>query len=152
MIIEIKPVIDHSVRGLCWKPYTNHPKGCPNAGKCDRCPPKVPFFEDVYDLTKPIYAVVNEFDLGEHVERMKIKQPNWTYRQLSCVLYWQPKARKALKEKVKEALNTHKEYSVTYCPEGMGINVTQTMKNVGVILEWENIKIARQIAFIGVKL
>jgi hypothetical protein len=29
-IVQVNPVIDYSVRGLCVKPYYNHPKGCPN--------------------------------------------------------------------------------------------------------------------------
>ena len=150
-VILIHPVIDYSVRALCAKPYPLHPKGCPNFGKKDKktCPPEVPCFDKVFDLAQPIYAVVNEFDFGMHVERMREKHPDWSDRQLRCVLYWQAGARKQLKAKVIAALKQMPGYSVTMTPEGQGVNVTETMKNVGIILEWPPQRIARQIAFLA---
>jgi hypothetical protein len=148
-LVRVVPVIDHSVRGLCFRPYPLHPKGCPNANKCDRCPPKAPLFENVFDLGSPVFAVVNEFDIGSHVERMRAAHPDWTDRQLYCVLYWQPKARKALAAKVKESLKALPGYVETRCPEAMGIDVTKTLANAGVVLEWPPLKIARQVSFLG---
>ena len=89
LLIKVNPVIDYTVRALCVEPYEAHPKGCPNVGKCDRCPPEAPLFDRFFDTSKPIYAIVNEFDLGSHVERLRVKHPDWSERQLRCVLYWQ---------------------------------------------------------------
>jgi hypothetical protein len=149
--VLITPVIDSTVRAMCVQPYPLHPKGCPNVGKCDRCPPEAPMFYDYFDVKQSVYAIVNEFDLGAHVERMQAKHPGWSDRQLYCVLYWQNTARKQLKEKIATVLAEQKfvGYEATWCPEGMGVNVTETMQQVGIELEWPPKQIARQVAFIG---
>ena len=148
-MIQINPVIDYSVRALCGRPYPGHKKGCPNFNKNKRCPPVVPHFDKQFDTTEPVYAVINEFDFGAHVEKMRDKHPDWSDRQLRCVLYWQATARKQLKAKVLEALKSLPGYFVSFSPEGQGVNVTKTMENAGVILEWPPCKIARQIAFLA---
>jgi hypothetical protein len=152
MIIQVKPVIDYSVRNLCFKPYPRHPKGCPNFGKRDTCPPKALYYDKVYDLTKHVYAIYNVFDFKEHVDKMKSKHPLWSENQLRCVLYWQGSARKSLKNKILEFLKENREYQVETCPEAMGVNVTETMKNVGIILEWFPENVAYQVALAGVLL
>ena len=119
MFAEITPIIDYSVRGLCKNPYHNHPKGCPNWGK-DKCPPIIAKLEDFFDTTQPMYFIWNEFDLGSHIEKMKEKHPDWTDYQLRCVLYWQPKARKQLKEEIIKFKKLHPEYFVSTGPEAMG--------------------------------
>ena len=150
-VILITPVVDNTVRSLCVQPYPLHPKGCPNVGKCDRCPPEAPMFNNKFDMTKPIYAVINEYDLAAHVARMKAKHPDWSDRQLRCVLYWQGTARKQLKEKIGAVLAEQRfhGYEATWCPEGMGVNVTETMMQVGVELEWPPEQTVRQVAFLG---
>lgn len=151
IIHEIVPIIEHKIRGLCSKPYYNHPKGCPQFGKGDRCPPNVLLFDKIFNMSIPMYAIINEFNLGAHVKKMKKKHPDWSDRQLYCVLYWQNTARKQLREKIEIAFHYSfmKDYKSTWCPEGMGVNVTKTMKNINVILEWPPVNIARQIAFLG---
>ena len=152
MAVLVMPVIDHSVRGLCRKPYPLHPKGCPNFSKCDRCPPKAPFYDQVYDLTKPVYAVVNEFDLAGHVERMKIANPTWSERQLYCVLYWQNTARKQLESKITRCLVDLPGYMAERTPEAMGVNITATLLTAIIGLEWPPRRFAKQVALLGVPL
>jgi len=149
MVLRVWPVIDYSVFELCTQPYPGHPKGCPNVGKCDRCPPAAPFFEAVFDLSQPVYAVINEFDLSGHVIHMTARHPEWSDRQLRCCLYWQGTARKQLKAKIAAALVALPGYSATWCPEGMGVDVTETMRQVGLTL-WPMQMVARQIAFLAV--
>jgi predicted metal-binding protein len=149
MIVRVYPVIDYGVRELCHKPYPLHPRGCPNYNNRKRCPPKAPYFDQVYDLSKPVYAVVNEFDIGVHIAKMKLKHPTWSDRQLRCVLYWQGSARKQLKAQIRKELVALPGYMVTMTPEGMGVNVTKTMAEVGIILEWPPVHTARQIAFMA---
>lgn len=151
IVKQVIPVIDCKVRALCIKPYPNHPKGCPNFGKKEGCPPKAKKFEDVFDTTKPIYAIVNVFDLKSHADKMKEKHPNWSERQIYCCLYWQKTARKQLLEGIKEFLKEHKGYTVTTCPEAMGVEVTKTLEAVGIELEWEPKNIACQVALAGIK-
>ena len=151
-MIRIVPVIDHRVRGLCVHEYPGHPKGCPNFGKRSNCPPAAPFFERTYDMGSPIYAVVNEFDLGGHFRKMKEKHPGWSDRQACCSLYWQPKARKKLRLKTEKALLELPGYTAETCPEALGVDVTATMADAGITLEWPAREIARQVTFLARKL
>ena len=152
----VKPVLQSSVRKLCTKPYPNHPKGCPNFGKRKICPPTAPLLDQYFDLNKKVMAVVIHFNLGQHVAKMKAKHPEWSQRQLECCLYWQGTARKKLRQEIaynitRTALFDGHKLAVTDCPEAMGVDVTATMKEVGIILEWPPKKIVRKIAFIGTR-
>ena len=102
MYKSVSVTLDKKVRALCVRPYPGHSKGCPQFNKKEGCPPSAKFFEDVYDMNEPIFAIWNIFDLGTHVEKMKLKHHDWSDRQLKCCLYWQPGARKHLLEKIKE--------------------------------------------------
>lgn len=152
-IVHIKkapPVIDEGVRFLCLRPYPNHPKGCPNFNKKDTCPPKIKLWQEICDTRLATWIYYTRFDLKSHVERMKSKHPDWSDRQLNCCLYWQNSARKPLKEYIKE--NRIPGQLITMCPEAMGINVTATMKNIGIILEWPPVNWTYQVAMAGWKL
>lgn len=149
IILPVIPVIDYSVRDLCIRPYPGHPKGCPNYSKKDGCPPSAKLFDSVYDLSQPVFAILNNFDLTAHVTRMMERHPTWSQRQLECCLYWQPKARKQLREHIKYFLSNHSGYKVETCPEAMGINITQTLKNSGIVLEWPPKKVSCQVALAG---
>jgi hypothetical protein len=161
-LLQVYPVIDYSVRGLCPKPYHGHKKGCPKFGDpkhAHRCPPGASFFDKYFDLTSPVFAVINDFDLEGHMAEMKQrprkdKKP-WTEDQLRCVLYWQngEKGRIRLRRLIDKAMSQEecRGYEATECPEGMGVNVTETLKRVGVTLEWpvSQIKTVRQVAFLA---
>ena len=150
-MIQVDPIFDEGMRHLCFQPYALHPKGCPNYGKRKTCPPQARLYTDAYDMIQPIYAVVNEYNLSEHVDRMRDKHPDWSERQLYCVLYWQGSARKQLKYRIMGCLRDPHCYSyqVEVCPEAMGINVTETLYRVGIVLEWPPVLIVRQIALLG---
>jgi len=150
MVVPLsKVVIDLRMRGMCRLAYPNHRRGCPNFGKKLQCPPDCPMFTENIDITKPMFAIVNEFDLGAHVERLRAKYPAWTLRQLQCCLYWQPKARKALRAEIAKFRKDHPQLFVDECPEAGGVNVTETLRNAGIELEWPPMKIARQVAIAG---
>jgi len=155
-ICYVKPVVDESVRQLCRRPYPNHLKGCPNYGKRPTCPPQAPMLSEVFDLTKPVLAVWQPYNLALHREKMREKHPNWSRRQLDCCLYWQGKMNKRLRQEVKYNLTRYrlfennKNLTETYAPEAMGANVTETMKNADVILEWPPVNIVIKVAFVGV--
>jgi hypothetical protein len=154
-IFRVEPVLDPKTRGLCRLPYPGHPKGCPNYGKKDRCPPKSPLWRDVYDLEAPTYAVVSEFPLGPHMARMKAAHPYWSLKQCRNVLYWQGTARKALREKIFRAVRacTDRPSGIVYqaeeTPEAMGVNVFATMEKVGIILEHGWPATIKHVALLG---
>lgn len=131
MFIEVYPVIDTKVYAYCLMPYPGHPHGCPNFNKADKCPPRAPRFDKYFNMTH-IYAVIGEFNLRRHMERMKEANPTWTIAQQRCVLYWQNTARKALWDEANHWLKKFPGYEATQCPEGMGVHVIQTLSNVGI--------------------
>lgn len=149
-----KIVIDYGVRNLCFRSYPNHPKGCPNYGKRPLCPPQCPRIEDVLDLSKFVYVVWVTFDFAAHREKMRSKHPNWSQRQIDCCLYWQGGVRKRLREEIVKclALFVNKTKYVAYdCPEALGVNVTATMKNLNINLEWPPKTIVYKVALVGTK-
>lgn len=153
-VFQVAPIVDYRLRKLCAQPYPGHNKGCPNVGKCDRCPPSAPLFWRFFDVQGPVYAIINEFDIKSHMARMAASNPGWSEAQQRCCLYWQPRARKQLQEKI--AIAQSEEFfsglTVTTCPEGMGVNVTETLRLIGIELEWPPVKVARQIALMAQRL
>jgi predicted metal-binding protein len=150
--IKVDPVIDMKVRGLCVRPYPGHKRGCPNFGKYPDCPPAAPKFFDYFDEAEPVYAIVHEFNLAGHRERMLEKHPKWSIAQAECCLYWQGKARRMLQEGISYFLEEeHPGYEVTIRPEAMGVNVTETLRRAGIELEWPPKNIVRQVALAGIR-
>ena len=93
--------------------------------------------------------VYNVFDFGGHITKMFERHPDWTFRQLANCLYWQPTARKDLRIEVSKFLTAHNGMQVVYTPEAMGVDVTGTMRNVGIELEWPPKTVTYQIAIAG---
>ena len=148
---EVKKLtIDYLVRGLCNCPYTNHPKGCPNYDKRNTCPPKCPKVETTIDVNKPIYAIWNKFEFGKHCLKMRESHPEWSPRQTECCLYWQGTARKHLRQTIKKFTLSFPNMCVFQTPEAMGVNVTATMKDLGIDLEWPPKIYTYQIAIAGI--
>ena len=134
---------------LCRLPYPGHTKGCPNVGKKRGCPPNAPGIAEVLRLDEDVWAIWNGFDLASHVARMRGRQPDWSDRQLRCCLYWQPKARKELRANICRFLAAHRGLVVADTPEANGVNVTKTMKSIGIALEWPPRRRAYQIVLAG---
>jgi hypothetical protein len=92
---------------------------------------------------------------------MKHKHPGWSDRQVECCLYWQGTVRKFLREKAQKFLHSYAQANPKFVdrgirytegPEAMGVNVTATMHNIGVELEWPPKIIVRKIFLLGVNL
>jgi predicted metal-binding protein len=155
-IAFVHPVVDYAVRRLCTHPYYNHPKGCPNFGKRNTCPPQAPLIENVLDMSKKILAVWVSFNLADHRNEMRKKHPAWTRRQLDCCLYWQGRLNKRLGRLVDEQLTRYMLVDnqtalvVLHVPEANGVNVTETMKQCGVELEWPPERTVVKVALIGI--
>jgi hypothetical protein len=109
------------------------------------------------DLSRPVWAVWTTFPLAEHMARLAAAHPAWTDRQLRCVLYWQPAARKALREVVGEFLRKSWDrltIHIAVCPEANGCNLTETMKTASrgpIILQWPPMDLAYQIVLAGIR-
>ena len=128
--------IDYKCRGFCKIPYYNHPKGCPSFGKYEHCPPQAPLIKDVFDFTSEMYFVTEEFDLGAHVDKMKLKHPHWSIRQCRNLLYWQGGVRKRLRTKTEDFIKYKNNGMIyTLLPEAMGVMVINTAIAVGIPIE-----------------
>ena len=151
---EVEPVVNSGVRDLCRKPYLNHPRGCPNHSKRAACPPDAPMIGEALDLSKPVWVIWNRFDLAAHVEKMRLRHPAWTWRQLVNCLYWQGTARKALRGEIGIFVFERQgagdgALRIIGCPEACGVDVTATMARVGEALEWPPRTITYQVALAG---
>jgi hypothetical protein len=124
----------------CCLPYPLHTHGCP---KFPECPSKHVDFLEVkhkYDW----FAVVVNFDLKAHADRMQVTHTNWSRRQAKCVLYWQNKVVKELERKA-NSLNAD---IILERPEASGVNLFVTMAKVGINLK-PNPDFVRKIFFVG---
>jgi predicted metal-binding protein len=154
----VHPVIDIQMRDLCKRPYHGHPVGCPNYGKRSICPPESETLDEYFDLAKPVWALWMEFDIAAQAQRMQMRHSNWNWRQLVNCRYWQGTVRKALRthaagwmQRAKTAVPEHADkLAIISCPEAMGVNVTETMANIGIKLEWPPKQITRLIYLVGV--
>ena len=149
----VKPVVDESVRKLCVRPYPGHPRGCPNFFSKPGCPPDCQLITNVLDFSSAIWVVWNRYDFGEHVERMRKLHSHWSDAQLRCCLYWQPKARQMLECEIEMFSHKHPlpGLVIARCPEGAGVNITATMKQIGIELEWPPQHWAYQVVLAGRK-
>lgn len=145
--VNINIVMGIRSAALCSKPYYNHPKGCPNLGKKDGCPP-IKTIDQLISFDNA-YAIYNKFDFKRHTDNMRNLHPEWSDRQVECCLYWQGKARKQLKGEIALFKFKYPEYEIINTPEACGVNVTATMKNTGIILEWPPVNFTYQVVIGG---
>lgn len=145
----VKLRVDIRVRKLCIEPYYNHPRGCPNYNKKKGCPPSSLVISRILNLNKPTYIIWNRFNFFAHCRRMKRLHPQWSDRQIECCLYWQGTARKNLRKEIDRFKQKHSGYLILECPESHGVNVTETMRRIGIKLEWPPMIAAFQVAIAG---
>ena len=151
MLIDVtgKLLLDTRVEYWCRMPYPGHPHGCPNYNQRSLCPPNAPQVGDFFDLEKPHRFLIIEFNLGEHVLKMQIRHPNWTYRRLKCLLYWQGHVRKMLYEHINSIRKADKRIVYTLLPEAMGVNVFKTLRRLGIPFEAKPKTKVLKIALLG---
>ncbi len=143
-------IVSIRVGKWCRLPYPGHKHGCPNYGKKPGCPPDAIPIHRYFSENHRLYLVYAEFNLENHARRMKHEHPWWSDRQCRCVLHWQQTARTTLRQNVINAMRLLGCDAVTYCPEGMGVNVFATARRVGLRLDkTRRIKIDRHVALIG---
>lgn len=136
--------------------YT-HPNGCPNYNKPNHpeCPPRAPLIHDFFDLSKDHWFIVVDFDLGSHTERMKLRPrksgKDWTEKQARCNRLWQKSVVKVLRLACEKfCSNKGLEFRLQHLiPEGMGVNVVKTAKNIGIPIKTRPKDTVYKIALIG---
>jgi predicted metal-binding protein len=139
MIIQINPKLityDKSIQGLCKKNFYGHPKGCPNFGAKQGCPPQ-PLINKVLDFSQEMYVVHTEFPVGVFAQRMKDAHPGWNPRQWYNPRLWQPKARKIQRTEEEKAKKQYSVEMIIQNPEAHGIDVTDMMQKIGIGLQWQ---------------
>lgn len=139
-----------SPRSMCIRPYKNHKYGCPNFGKLPTCPPNIPcMFDQVFDISD-VYAIVTKFYLEEYFNKRRENRPDLAEGQIRNIRVWQPIAIKendyAISEFYKENLDK-KDYISTRLLECMGVDVINTVKNVGIEIKFPVQDYAYRIAF-----
>lgn len=99
----------------------------------------------------PAWVVpVREIVISDQTAKMREKHPKWTERQCRCLLYWQPRSRKQMRQRVEEAMPLVGASVSAACPEAMGLNVFATARRSGLILDKPRaISTARHITLIG---
>ena len=126
-------VIDYRAREWCTIQYYNHPNGCPNYNNSDTCPPKIALIEDHFDLSKKHWLAIVDFNLGNHIAKMRGLHPDWSDNQLKCVLYWQNGVKKKLRDLCEDFIfdNMGEKLIYSICPEAMGLHVFSTIRKLG---------------------
>ena len=143
---------DSSMIGHCLDPYPRHPKGCPNWGKKEGCPPNIRYFPNVYSTSVHIAAV--RFNFADYLELRRQDHPDWTDRALRNPLYWQGHVRHELNQFLFEYLSEHPEITgeIVFNPEAMGVNLFATCQKAGINLEQTPKNNVYKIALIAQKL
>lgn len=151
MIVQIDPkviVYNEYIQTLCYKKYKGHSHGCPNYGKKQGCPPNQPLINKILDFNKPIFIIYIDFNLEDWVKKIRRKHSDWSYAQCANPRYWQPRARKFLREEERKAIKMNGLTQVVW-PESYGVNVDELMKSIDINLEWPPKNITRLIRLGG---
>jgi len=144
-------VISDQAGAWCRIPYPGHKHGCPKYGDDGgACPPLAVPVDEVLNLDAPMYLVHSEFDPLCHVDAWKRDHPKATDRQARCVLYWQFKSRKQMRQRSAIAAGSTGANVILHCPEGRGVNVYATARIAGLHLERiRELKTCRHVALLG---
>ena len=139
-------------RSMCIRPYKKHTEGCPNFGKLPTCPPNVPcMYDQIFDVSD-VYAVVTKFYLEEYFNKRRMNRPDLAEGQIRNIRVWQPIAIKendwAISEFYRENPDK-KDYIASRLLECLGVDVINTMKEVGVEIKFPVTEYAYRVAFVA---
>jgi hypothetical protein len=142
MIQRINPSMleyKYSIQNLCRAPFHGHPKGCPNYGRKESCPPDLLLIDELLDLHSDMYVIYTEFPVGKFAERMRIAHPEWSKhpRQWYNPRLWQETARKEHRREIMKFMNEYPALYVSQSPEAHGVVVSSLMKQLGIELNWD---------------
>ena len=144
--------IVYQPRCMCITPYKNHKNGCPNFGRLPSCPPNNPCMYDwIFDVSD-VYAVVTKFNLYEYYEKRRAKRPDLPEGQIRNIRVWQPITKKENDYALSEFYTENPEksdYVATRWLECMGVDVINTMKNVGLGIEMKPKDYVYRVSFVA---
>jgi hypothetical protein len=137
---KIQPVT-HSkgeVIHLCKQHYYhngNANTGCPNYGEKEGCPPEVLHIKEAYDMNS-IHLLTIQFPFEEYIDIKREINPTWTNRALINQRHWQGHLKSLLNTFWEDIEDRYPEHNVIKNPEAMGVNLEETMKKLGIQLQW----------------
>ena len=137
---------------MCIRAYKNHKYGCPNFDKLPTCPSNIPcMYDQVFDIND-VYAIVTKFYLEDYYNKRRKNRPDLAEGQIRNIRVWQPIALKendyAISEFYKENLDKN-DYISSRLLECMGVDVINTMKEVGIEIKFPVEDYAYRIAFVA---
>ncbi len=142
--------IVYQPRCMCIKPYKNHKYGCPNFGRLSTCPPNIPsMYDQIFDISD-VYAIVTKFNLSQYFQMRRERRPDLPEGQIRNLRAWQPIAIKENDYAIADFYNENPElsdYISTRFLECMGVDVINTMKEVGINIKFPVEEYAYRIAF-----
>lgn len=139
-IIENAQLVTHDLdltSNLCTQPYFNHKNGCPNFGVRDDCPPNVKHISEEFEMDS-INILLLEFPLNEYFLQRKKIHPDWTNRALINPRHWQNHLRASMNNEWENLKEEYPNYEMIRNPEGQGVNVEETLKLVGIEMDWSD--------------
>lgn len=125
-------VYEKKVTGYCRYPYPGHPQGCPNWNIKEGCPPRAPFFPEIYE--DQVWVTAVGMNLTRYFELKKRLHPGWTQKALANSRHWQGHLRAILKRE-SETKSISEGLVVINNPEALGVNVFATCKKLDLFLE-----------------
>lgn len=140
-LIHNVPLVLHDMRTvnyLCTKEYPKHKKGCPNFNRKQGCPPNILHISQQYDL-ESINMLLVRFPFLYYTDLKQQDHPDWSLRELSNQRHWQNHLKGTLNKYWKNIKKEYPEYKLIRNPEGQGVNVEETLKELNIELQWPKI-------------
>ncbi len=131
-------VFDPDVRSYCKIAYEGHPNGCPRYNKNELCPPKSSFQKYKVINFKHHWLLYAIFDYQLYKIRMREENPDWTKKQIECVLYYQSQIMAKLRnELIRLIKQTNHPPFILSSGAGMTIDgeELQSMESAGIDVE-----------------
>lgn len=104
---------------------------------------------------RKLKLIIAKFDFEKYIHLMQQKNPNWSQKQIRCVLYWQSQIKKILK---KEIQKYHPDLVLscgsgigTYSMEAVGIDVMNSLKKLNFPIEIKPQHYVHLVCLIGFK-
>ena len=141
--------INIKARQWCRLPYPDHPDGCLNYGRREICPPKIKTIDKVFNLKMPHWLVAVEYNMVDHIEKMKTGHPGGSVRKLECISYWQKMAKKELNRTANEVCRLNAGTICNTCPEALGVDMIATGQKLGLPIQPKPGDTIFRIALVG---
>jgi hypothetical protein len=124
---------------LCTQHYYHNGTsntGCPNYNSgIEDCPPEAMHIKEAFRKDS-IHLLTVQFPFQEYIDIKKEKHPTWSNRALINQRHWQAHLKRLLDRYWERIKDRYPDHVVIRNPEAMGVNVEETMKKLGIQLQW----------------